>query len=291
MSIPIDCMCIVVEFLQTREWLQLSYTCSEINNIKFDKRLMVHKRRTAKQMCTDDMLKAAEGTLFNVSVANCAQLTAAAFSHMCGTIHTLDMSACAQVPQVQILAQMCETLVYLDMSYCKNVVDLTSIIRTLSTAKHLESLFMLNCDSAFIDLQEFCNFSKLSVLDVTGCRLCAVVTEIGTQQIVALGRRVALYGARNLSETLCKDGYRHLAQAEASKFEDKQSLKLASRHFLDSVAVDRGNPDPLVGTAYILLLLGNNDHAMMYLKEALRVDPGHEDAIKLVNHVTNKSSE
>ncbi|KAL6066669.1 hypothetical protein QOT17_009457 [Balamuthia mandrillaris] len=91
------------------------------------------------------------------------------------------------------------------------------------------------------------------------------------QEVSVLGK------AKELQE----QGYHLLAKAQASGFEDKQSLKDASRAFMQGLVCDRNAPECYVGVAYLFLLLDDRPHALRYLNGCLRVYPDCEDAKKL----------
>ncbi|CAG9465980.1 unnamed protein product [Pedinophyceae sp. YPF-701] len=84
------------------------------------------------------------------------------------------------------------------------------------------------------------------------------------------------------SSEKCDEGARHLAVAQASQFEDKESLKKAVNCYFNAIACDRNDPQGYVGAAYIVLLLGSNKSAMRYLEAALEVAPDNKDAQKLM---------
>jgi hypothetical protein len=109
-----DCLGLVIEFLDTRAWIQFSYTCREINAFKTVKHLMIHKKRTLialppdTEHTVDDILtwmRASSQTLFNVDFSMAAifhKIDGSAIDDrflapLTGIIHTLDMSCCNQV--------------------------------------------------------------------------------------------------------------------------------------------------------------------------------------------------
>ncbi|KAL6057065.1 hypothetical protein QOT17_015728 [Balamuthia mandrillaris] len=83
------------------------------------------------------------------------------------------------------------------------------------------------------------------------------------------------------AKELHEQGVDLLAKAQASGFEDKQSLKDASTAFINGLVCDRNAPECYVGLAYLLLLLDDRPFALRYLNECLRVCPDYEDAKKL----------
>lgn len=89
------------------------------------------------------------------------------------------------------------------------------------------------------------------------------------------------------SDEAYQEGLKALAQAQASGFRDKAALKQASQQFLKAIQMARGKAEPYVGLAYLLLLLGQQDQAIRYLHQALRIEPDHEDSRKLLHHIQN----
>lgn len=83
---------------------------------------------------------------------------------------------------------------------------------------------------------------------------------------------------RQSSDDSYQVGIQHLAKAQESGFEDKASLKEASKHFIKAIQFGRQNPEPYIAMAYLLILLGDQMTATRYLSEARRVDPQNADA-------------
>jgi Leucine-rich repeat (LRR) protein len=86
----------VIGFLDTHDWIQLSYTCRRINQFKYVQPLMIHKRRSMRKWEHSKGIlrsfRAAKGTLFNVSFRGCHFVCCHYSSPLSGTIHTLDVS-------------------------------------------------------------------------------------------------------------------------------------------------------------------------------------------------------
>jgi tetratricopeptide (TPR) repeat protein len=80
----------------------------------------------------------------------------------------------------------------------------------------------------------------------------------------------------------CLQGYHLLAQALNTDFKDKAQLLSAQQKFIQAVRFQRSSAEPLVGLAYILLLLNQIPLAEKYLYEAIRLNPDHEDAQTLL---------
>eukprot|EP00281_Chroomonas_sp_CCMP1168_P021127 CAMPEP_0206234866 /NCGR_PEP_ID=MMETSP0047_2-20121206/12826_1 /ASSEMBLY_ACC=CAM_ASM_000192 /TAXON_ID=195065 /ORGANISM="Chroomonas mesostigmatica_cf, Strain CCMP1168" /LENGTH=192 /DNA_ID=CAMNT_0053658995 /DNA_START=35 /DNA_END=609 /DNA_ORIENTATION=- len=84
-------------------------------------------------------------------------------------------------------------------------------------------------------------------------------------------------------------GYKDLARSQESGFEDKMALKSASSNFFSAVHCNPGKPQAWVAIGYLLLLLGDNQHAARYIKQAKSVDPTNEDAGKLLDFVLEEN--
>ena len=135
----------IIEFCDTHEWVQLSYTCKGINQFKFNRLLMFNKERTLKQMRKQEFehwLRLGKGTFFNVyfkknpalvdehfqflegihtlSISEREEITDNAFSHLTG-IHTLDMSYCD--PITDNAFRHLAGIHTLDISGCRRITD------------------------------------------------------------------------------------------------------------------------------------------------------------------------
>jgi hypothetical protein len=119
-TVALDNWKIIIEYCNTIDWIQLSYTCKDINNIKYEQLLMKNKKRTLKCGHVQD-IALSKGTLFNVNFSSNQEIEDHDFSSLQGTIHTLDMSICLNITD--------EAFVYLkgihalDISYCIRITD------------------------------------------------------------------------------------------------------------------------------------------------------------------------
>ena len=90
----------IIEFCDTREWLQLSYTCKGINQFKFNRLFMSNKRRTLLRELSPKRIgywfRLNRGTLFNVGVNWHPDVTDEHFQFLKG-IHTLYMYGCSRI--------------------------------------------------------------------------------------------------------------------------------------------------------------------------------------------------
>lgn len=91
----------IIDFLDTRSWIQFSYTCKAVNEFKFIQLHMMHKQRTrghchfANRVTLDDLLKwltMSKGTLFNVDFSCPGSLDLRFFPLLGSSIHTLNLS-------------------------------------------------------------------------------------------------------------------------------------------------------------------------------------------------------
>lgn len=92
---------------------------------------------------------------------------------------------------------------------------------------------------------------------------------------------------RHTSDDAYEQGLAALARAQASAFEDKESLKQASEGFIRAIQYGRQNVDAYVGMAYLLILLGDHVMAVRYLNEGRRIDPRNQDILTLTDYVQN----
>lgn len=91
--IPHDCIGVILSFMDTRDWIRLSYTCRALNRLKYDRSVMVHKQRTLCRDLSDidqihHYLSLCRGTLFNVSWNQSRWINDDTFAMLQGTIHT-----------------------------------------------------------------------------------------------------------------------------------------------------------------------------------------------------------
>ena len=114
----------VVEFCETKEWLQLSYTCKGINQFKFNRSLMFNKKKTLRGLLRkrdiDRWFQLSRGTLFNIDLNSNRDVTDEHFQFLEG-IHTLDMRFCDQITD-KAVAHL-NGIRVLDMKCCKKITD------------------------------------------------------------------------------------------------------------------------------------------------------------------------
>ena len=86
-------------------------------------------------------------------------------------------------------------------------------------------------------------------------------------------------GRTTLSNKHSELGFACLTQAlEApAPAAQKPFLLQACDAFSEGIRFQRTNPEPYVGFAYVLLLIGNTDKAIGYIQEAQRLEPDHAD--------------
>lgn len=82
-----------------------------------------------------------------------------------------------------------------------------------------------------------------------------------------------------------------LTQAHEEQFRDPQMLKQASELFIGSIRQNDRNPAPMVGMAYLLILLEEYASAMKYIQAALRIDPRHSSALGLQEVIQERLQE
>ena len=82
---------------------------------------------------------------------------------------------------------------------------------------------------------------------------------------------------------LCEQAFQKVAEAQKSKFENKEALKQASNFFFDII---RTEPfvQAYVGLAYLFLLLDNKKSAILYLDAATNINPHDPDVKTLLEY-------
>jgi hypothetical protein len=89
----------VILFLDTTDWIQLSYTCKLLNQCKYKQLLMFNKKRTLRRsidMTSGKIWSNCRGTLFNIDLNRNRTVDDECFQWFNHCIHTLDMSYCNQ---------------------------------------------------------------------------------------------------------------------------------------------------------------------------------------------------
>ena len=79
------------------------------------------------------------------------------------------------------------------------------------------------------------------------------------------------------------DGISCLLDAEDDGYQDRELLAEACECFMEALRLNHNAPEPCIGMAYLLLLLGEYHQAFDYITEALSLDPENADA-----HVLSK---
>ena len=82
-----------------------------------------------------------------------------------------------------------------------------------------------------------------------------------------------------------KRGLDELAKAQASGFEDKEALKAANTLLFKAVVAAPEHTQAWTAIGYLLMLLGDNNRAILYLERAVKVDAENEDAQSLIAHI------
>lgn len=79
------------------------------------------------------------------------------------------------------------------------------------------------------------------------------------------------------------DGISCLLDAQDDGYQDRELLVEACECFMEAMRLNHHAPEPCIGMAYLLLLLGEYHQAFGYVTEALSLEPENEDA-----HVLSK---
>jgi hypothetical protein len=137
---------IVSDYLSTSDWIQFSYTCKQINDLKYLPQATKEKERTAK-LTADELqkcLKLASGTLFNVTfnewnlvrdrtisylkgsivklkILNGKFLTSKSFKYLRGTIKELEIVFCDKLENNDF--KYLEKIESLRLEECKGIND------------------------------------------------------------------------------------------------------------------------------------------------------------------------
>jgi hypothetical protein len=161
---------LIIDFLDTRAWIQFSYTCAAVNAFKTVKAHMIRKMRTLVH-CTHDpwlsralnWLRLAQGTLFNVDFSYRYRLTDAFLEPLAGTIHTLNMDGCNLVTGAAFVHL--RGIHTLDMSHCKQETITDDALTHLDGISGLDISY---CDQ--ITDAAFAHFAGLDALGMASCR-------------------------------------------------------------------------------------------------------------------------
>jgi hypothetical protein len=202
-----DCLGLIIDFLDTRNWLQFSYTCREINAFKYARCLMVRKMRTlialpsGTEHAVDDILSwmhASSQTLFNVNFSMAAfcratdghRIDERFFAPLAGTIHTLDMAWCIHATDAAF-AHL-RGIHTLDMSYCSQTTITDTAFEYL---KGIHTLIMNECSQKTITDKALAHVADIRVLAARGR---THFTDAAFQQLTDV-RSLALGGRTNIS--------------------------------------------------------------------------------------------
>jgi len=86
---------------------------------------------------------------------------------------------------------------------------------------------------------------------------------------------------RKLFLELLHQGILSLCKAKANPNLESAFLKESCDYLMEAMRYDRSAPEGFLAMAYLLWLTGDSAEALLYLEEALLLDPNHLDAIKL----------
>lgn len=76
-----------------------------------------------------------------------------------------------------------------------------------------------------------------------------------------------------------------IAQASAEQFQNKERLKQALDHLMQAIQHQRQYAEAYFCLAYLTHLIGDNQHALVYLKDALEYEPQHALAQELQSEI------
>jgi Leucine-rich repeat (LRR) protein len=192
MSIGADCLGNVIEYLDTRDWIQFSYTCKTVNDFKRAKHLMLQKKRT---LVREDTVEAAAAltlcpeSLFNVDLLANESSDSEFLKPLTGTVHNLRLSLCQEpdannhtfrhlhsvhtlrlrahsalfVPRPEDFAHL-TNIHSLDISYGRAITN-----AMLAYLPALRELNMAYFDGPTVDDTVFKHLPNLHTLNITRC--------------------------------------------------------------------------------------------------------------------------
>ncbi len=97
-------------------------------------------------------------------------------------------------------------------------------------------------------------------------------------------------GHAEVSDLSTFQGFCCLLSAEQLGFRDREILKKAADAFAIGIQYNRKNPLPLLGLAYLFLLVKDPQNAAPYLARAQELDPDHPDLGALMGWLEGKTS-
>lgn len=83
------------------------------------------------------------------------------------------------------------------------------------------------------------------------------------------------------AEELFQKGVELLTRSRANQFKDKGQVKQACECFLKSIQYNRRDTRPHLFLAYTMMVFQDNQEALVYVKNALAIEPENSDAIAL----------
>jgi Leucine-rich repeat (LRR) protein len=172
-SIGKDCLGVIIDFLDTtHDWLQFSYTCKDINELKFAKEIMIRKKRTLRDTVKGSVfashhlasLNAAKGTLFNVDFSGRVFVTDKFLEPLAGTIHTLDVSHIRRKTLTDEAFKHLAGIHTLKMSGCTKLTG-----EAFKYIKGVQYLDMSVCDQSTIKDMHFSHLAGIHTLNMYAC--------------------------------------------------------------------------------------------------------------------------
>lgn len=185
----------VIEFCDTRTWIQLSYTCRALHQFVRVPYVVSNKKYTVKgsidnQATLHRYLQMNRGRLFNVWFTKPDLVNDETLSFLRGSIIELDIQRCSQVTD-QGMMYLKGTIQVLRMSGCTGVTDhgLENLAGTI------RSLDMDNC-SAITDNGLRHLRGTIKELSIAQCRY---ITDAGLDHLRGTIKTLSLYGCRGIT--------------------------------------------------------------------------------------------
>jgi tetratricopeptide (TPR) repeat protein len=166
----LDIWMVVIEHLDTRSWIQLSYTCSTINRLKYNENLMINKQKTLKFSALLKTFNQTDSNMvFNLRIVEPEDRKLNANYNMFSSMHhltILNVKKCNTITDAEL--KLLPNLTILNASYCQKITG-----EQIKQMTRLKVLLISFCSQ--ITDEVFKDLNNLEILDVFKC---GVTTDI-----------------------------------------------------------------------------------------------------------------